>query len=195
MATEGWVAPPLRPLPRRARARRLLRSVLDPRAWAHLARVVNYWNYAHVEPRRRMRLGEGVRISPVATFANAANIELGPRVLVGENTRLWAGPGRARVVVGADTLIGPNVLVTAASYLFREGAPIAAQRMREADVIVGVDVWIGAGAIVLAGSRIGDGAVVAAGAVVRGAVEPRAVVAGNPARPVARRDRAPPEGP
>jgi acetyltransferase-like isoleucine patch superfamily enzyme len=161
--------------------------LLDPRAWAHLAKIVNYYNYAHVEPRRLMRCGAGARISPVATFANGRHIALGARVLVGENTRLWAGAGGARIVVGDDTLIGPNVLITAASYRFRDGAPIAAQRMREADVVVGPDVWIGAGAIVLAGSAIGAGSVVAAGAVVRGAFGPGAILAGNPAREIGRR--------
>lgn len=169
-----------------ARRRRLLRARLDPRAWAHLVKIVNYYNYAHVEPRREMRCGEGVRISPVATFANARHIEIGPRALVGENSRIWAGAGGARVVVGADTLIGPNVLITAASYRFRDGAPIGEQAMQEADVIVGADVWIGAGAIVLMGSVIGEGSVVAAGSVVRGAFGPHAILAGNPAR-----DRAP----
>jgi maltose O-acetyltransferase len=44
--------------------------------------------------------------------------------------------------------------------------------------------WIGAGAIILPGARIGDGAVVAAGSVVTKDVAPRMIVAGNPAREV-----------
>jgi phosphonate metabolism protein (transferase hexapeptide repeat family) len=51
-------------------------------------------------------------------------------------------------------------------------------------VAIGHDVWIGHGAIVLPGRRIGTGAVVAAGAVVTKDVEPYAIVAGNPARPI-----------
>jgi carbonic anhydrase/acetyltransferase-like protein (isoleucine patch superfamily) len=43
-------------------------------------------------------------------------------------------------------------------------------------------VWIGHGAIVLPGRSIGDGAVVAAGAVVTKDVPPYAIVGGNPAR-------------
>jgi phosphonate metabolism protein (transferase hexapeptide repeat family) len=49
-------------------------------------------------------------------------------------------------------------------------------------VILGNDVWIGHGAIVLPGRRIGDGAVVAAGAIVTKDVPAYAIVAGNPAR-------------
>ena len=49
-------------------------------------------------------------------------------------------------------------------------------------VAIGHDVWIGHGAIVLPGRRIGDGAVIAAGAVVTNEVPAYAIVAGNPAR-------------
>lgn len=52
---------------------------------------------------------------------------------------------------------------------------------------IGNDVWIGHGAIVLPGRSIGDGAVVAAGAVVTKDVAPYAIVAGTPARPIRRR--------
>ena len=50
------------------------------------------------------------------------------------------------------------------------------------------DVWIGAGAVVLGGSHIGHGAVVAAGAVVRGIVEAETIVGGIPARVIGRRE-------
>lgn len=56
------------------------------------------------------------------------------------------------------------------------------QRRRDQWVTIGHDVWIGHGAIVLPGRSIGDGAVVAAGAVVTKDVAPYAIVAGNPAR-------------
>jgi acetyltransferase-like isoleucine patch superfamily enzyme len=52
---------------------------------------------------------------------------------------------------------------------------------------IGRDVWIGANAVILGGVTIGDGAVIAAGAVVNRDVEAGAVVAGVPAREVRRR--------
>jgi acetyltransferase-like isoleucine patch superfamily enzyme len=55
------------------------------------------------------------------------------------------------------------------------------------DVVIGSDVWIGAGATILSGVRIGDGAVVAARAVVVRDVPPYGIAAGNPAAIVAHR--------
>ncbi|TMV07739.1 CatB-related O-acetyltransferase [Ruegeria sediminis] len=49
------------------------------------------------------------------------------------------------------------------------------------DTVIGNDVWIGYGALILPGARVGNGAVIGAGAVVRGSVPPYAIVTGNPA--------------
>lgn len=58
-------------------------------------------------------------------------------------------------------------------------------------VVIGHDVWIGANAVVLRGVSIGNGAIVAAGAVVTKDVEPWTIVGGVPARPI--RSRFPDE--
>lgn len=55
------------------------------------------------------------------------------------------------------------------------------------DVIIGNDVWIGYGALILSGVKIGDGAVIGANAVVAKDVAPYSIVVGNPAREVRKR--------
>lgn len=52
---------------------------------------------------------------------------------------------------------------------------------RGKSILIGPDVWIGFGAIILTGVRIGRGAIIAAGSLVKDDVSPYAVVAGCPA--------------
>lgn len=58
--------------------------------------------------------------------------------------------------------------------------------------IIGNDVWIGVGAIILSGTKIGDGAVIGAGSVVSSDIPPYAIASGNPAR-VTRTRFSPPQ--
>ena len=170
--------------------KRILRGVLgllDPRAYVHALRLINYYNYSHVVPRRSLRLGPGVAISPNAVFANPERIEIGARTTVGARCALWAGPGKGRIVIGEDVLFGPEVMVTASNYRFDDGSPVTQQAMDEADVIIGRDVWLGTRAIVLPGAQIGDGAIIGAAAIVRGVIPAGAIAVGAPARVVGQR--------
>lgn len=63
-----------------------------------------------------------------------------------------------------------------------EAAGIPGYAFSRGDVVIGSDVWLCTGAVILSGVTVGDGAVVAAGAVVSRDVAPYSVVAGNPAR-------------
>lgn len=175
---------------RRSKGQRLLRllgSAIDPRAWAHGFKIRNYYNYTHVAELRQIRMGRNVAISPTASFANGRNIEIGDKVSIGAHASLWAGSGTARIVIGSHVLIAPSVMITAANYRFNDPGLITAQAMDEVDVVIGSNVWIGYGAVILPGARIGDGAVVGAGAVVRGTVPDYAVIANEPARVIGHR--------
>jgi acetyltransferase-like isoleucine patch superfamily enzyme len=105
---------------------------------------------------------------------------------------VYVGPGcriNPGVYVGRYSMVGPDVQIVGNDHIFdRPGVPVIfSGRPVFRQTIVGKDVWIGAGATVLCGVRIGDGAVVAAGAVVTHDVDPFTVVGGVPARPIRRR--------
>lgn len=147
-------------------------------------------------------------------LAVGGRVTLGPGVHVGPGSRLWAPRGLsvgAETYVGrwctieADGRIGRGVLIANAvgivgrrDHDFRaQGVPVRAapwvgdagydRWAEQGEVEIGDDVWIGYGAIVLSGARIGRGAVIAAGAVVTGAVPPYEIWGGNPARAIGRR--------
>jgi acetyltransferase-like isoleucine patch superfamily enzyme len=185
--TDTPALPRKRMYSRPERLLRLIGGVLDPRAWAHLFKLVNYYNYSHVQPMRRMRIGPNPSISPTATFANPQNIEMGANVRIGARCTIWGGVGTARVRIGDDAMFGPDVMITASSYRYNDGAPVTRQASDEADVVIGRDVWLGGRVIVLPGVTIGDGAIVGAGTVVTKSVPPMAVAVGVPARVVGER--------
>lgn len=171
-------------LGRGARLVRLVGSMLDPRAWLHLFKILNYYNYSHVTPLRQIAFGASPNVSPDAVFSNPARIAIGDRVRIGSRCHIWAGPRDGAIRIGNDVLFGPEVMLTAATYDYNAGAPVTDQPMREADIEIGNDVWLATRAVVLPGARIGDGAIVAAGATVKGEVPPMAIVAGSPAKVV-----------
>ena len=169
------------------RALRLILSTFDPRAWTHLFKLVNYYNYTHVTPRRALTTGPDAAISPTVSFAHAENITLGKAPHLGSGCKLWAGRGPGRITAGDNLLLGPEVMMVTTSYRFNDGAPVTSQPMTEAPITIGHDVWIGAKSTILPGATIGDGAVIAAAAVIRGQVPARAIMAGVPARQVGTR--------
>lgn len=174
-------------LSRRQRLWRLLSGVLDPRAWAHLIKLVNYYNHTHVTPLRRVTLGPTPSISPTASFSYPERITIGARVRIGTRSVIWAGPAKGRVTIGDDVLFGPDVMITAASYRYNDGHPVTDQASDEADIVIGNDVWLGTRVVVLPGAKIGDGAIIGAHSIVRGEIPPMTVAVGSPAKVVSQR--------
>ncbi len=90
---------------------------------------------------------------------------------------------RGQVKIGNDVIIGPRVTILSEEHNYADQAcPIRLQGVTRKDTTIGNNVWIGASVTILGGVKIGDGAIIAAGAVVRSDVEPFAVYAGVPAK-------------
>ncbi len=167
---------------------RVLETVFDPGTYAHPIRLLHFYGYSHVRPRRRMTLGEGARIAPNISIRNGERVSVGARTHVGERAYLWAGDSHGRVTIGEDCRIGPEAFITASDYGLRPDQKIAEQERHEADIVIGNDVWLGARVFVGAGVTIGDGSVVSAGSVVTRSLPPGSIAVGIPARVVRRRD-------
>lgn len=127
------------------------------------------------------RLGAGTRIYPRALIYSPRFVCIGTNVSINDFVHIR---GLGGVEIGDDTLIAPHVVITSQSHDVGTLAKGELYRRTNtaAPVRIGKNVWIGSGAIILPGVSIGDGAVVAAGAVVNGDVKARTLVAGVPAR-------------
>jgi acetyltransferase-like isoleucine patch superfamily enzyme len=132
--------------------------------------------------QRRLRsCGSGLNVSQGVIFEFPERIDLGDRLFVNRGTLITA---HADIRIGDDVLIGPYVVINSGNHNYSDLIqPINSQGHTADPVIIGNDVWLGAHCVILRGVKIGDGAVVAAGAVVIDDVPPRTLVAGIPAVP------------
>ena len=106
---------------------------------------------------------------------------VGKDVYVGEDLLIIDEPSdRGMVSIGDRVAISPRVtLVVSSRPNFSRTAPYVP--VRHSQIIIGSDVWLGTGTVVLPGIKIGEGAVVAANSVVTKDVESYTIVGGSPA--------------
>lgn len=122
--------------------------------------------------------GHGVWIEPPFFCDYGANITLGDQVFFNFNCVVL---DVAPVHIGSRVLFGPAVQIYAATH------PLSAAARRSwleagKPVAIGDDVWVGGGAIICPGARIGARSVIGAGSVVTGDVPEGVFAAGNPCR-------------
>jgi serine acetyltransferase len=162
---------------------------------------------------RFRRLGEGACIGfPVGAIFGEEWIEVGAHTLIAPYVTLSAGfvpgldlgpdpvvrigaacsigrgnqiIGHQSIEIGNDVFTGPNVYITDQNHTYCDPEqPIGRQWPENNPVAIGAGCWIGTGAIVLPGTRLGRNVAVAAGAVVRGEFPDHCVIAGVPAKVV-----------
>jgi maltose O-acetyltransferase len=88
------------------------------------------------------------------------------------------------VEIGDHNMFGPDVYITDSNHTTNNDKGPGQLPMERGRVVIGSRCWIGAKAVILKDVELGDGCVVAAGAVVTRSVAPGQTVAGVPARPV-----------
>ena len=135
-------------------------------------------------------VGEGTLIAALVTMSAGLvpGQDLGPDPVLRIGDRCVIGRGSHIVAhqsleIGDDVWTGPYVYITDQNHGYADPhVPIGRQLPVNRAVSIGAGSWLGAGAIVLPGARIGRNVVIAAGSVVRGEIPDRCVVAGVPAK-------------
>ena len=119
--------------------------------------------------------------------AGNSYLRIGANTAINEYCNIRASGGN--IQIGHDCIIAQMVSIIASNHSTRLGLPMKDQpwSTETVSVSIGNDVWIGAGAVILPGSRLEDGAVIAAGAVVKGLIPAGEIWGGIPARRLKRR--------
>ena len=155
-----------------------------------LIQVYNATSVRAVEDRRRLlrdllgSIGEGTEIRPPLYVDYGSHISIGARCFA--NFGLVA-LDVAPITIGDDVQIASNVQLLTPTHPVEPG-PRRAKWEAAKPITIGDNVWLGGGAIVLAGVSIGENTVVGAGAVVPRDLPPNVVAVGNPARIVRQLD-------
>lgn len=175
---------------------RMLRGELyiadDPELEADAARCdallarFNATRATDVDERRRILtellgdLGEGTVIRPPLVMDYGYQTSIGPRTFINSGCVIL---DVARVRIGADVQVGPNVQLLTPTHPIEAG-PRRDKLEAAEPITIGDNAWLGGGVIVLPGVTIGRDTVVGAGAVVTKDLPPGVVAVGNPARVV-----------
>jgi acetyltransferase-like isoleucine patch superfamily enzyme len=128
----------------------------------------------------------GYDVAPTAQCVStvqfhAPNVSLAAGVFCAHEVRFFGGPS-SQISIGTNVQVGPQVCFVARTHHlgpsdYRAGDP------KDTTITVGPGAWIGARVVIVGPSRVGEGAVIAAGASVRGDVPPNVLWFGSPHQP------------
>lgn len=124
------------------------------------------------------RIGKKLEIVPPFYCDYGFNISVGDEVFMNMNCCIL---DIAPITIGNQVMFGPNVQVYGATHPLNPNKRYLGEEAGKR-IIIEDQVWIGGGAILCPGVRIGKGAVVAAGAIVVKDVPANTFVGGNPAK-------------
>lgn len=132
--------------------------------------------------------GYGVTFNPFNSLLYYEHISVGNKAYIGPETMLMATP-MARIILQDMALVGPRVSIITGNHsthilgkLICDYLPEDKLLNDDQDVVIESDVWVGTGAIILKGVRIGRGTIIGAGSVVTKSIPPYCIAAGVPAK-------------
>lgn len=149
----------------------------------HIISHIPYWKLRKLYYKiLGMNIGRGSIINMNLYLVNAKQINIGVHTHINRNCFL---DGRAGIIIGDSVSVSHNVSIITGGHDYNSSVFAG----RYYPITIGNYVWIGVNATILQGVTIGDGAVIAAGAVVTKDVPPYTVVGGVPAKIVGSRNK------
>jgi lipopolysaccharide O-acetyltransferase len=153
--------------------------------------------HSYIRGLARMKVGQGFRAGPGLWLEAVTSYKgqvFSPTLLIGEGVQVgqWVHIAATHSVeIGDHCLLGSRILITDHSHgQYSASDPVSS--LSPADrpldsvgrVVIGRNVWIGDGVVVLPGANIGEGSVIGANSVVTGNIPPLTIAAGVPTRTI-----------
>lgn len=134
---------------------------------------------------KNISTGTNVTMGPFGYIhAESGTLHTGNNVSMGSHVFVCPSEGGC-IFIGDNCIIGPGTVIRAANHGTQDsGIPMRDQPHIPGTIRIDSDVWIAANCTILPDTHIGEGAVVAAGAVVTKDVPPYTIVGGVPAKPI-----------
>ena len=148
----------------------ILRSLWLRNAFKKCPNNVYLGKIGHIEHPECVTLGSGVSFGDNCWFGADNHITANLRIEIGDN-----------VLTGKRVTISDNNHGNSEKETLGQ-APRLREVVSKGPIRIGNNVWIGENSVVLSGVTIGDGAIIAAGAIVTKDVPPYAIVGGNAAK-------------
>ena len=142
---------------------------------------INALSYNGVKIGNNFTLGKYSIIECTGVLRDVGNsLTIGNNV--GMNHYCFIG-ARGDIIIGNNVIFGPRVSIFSENHNYSDQSRlINEQGVTKGKTIIGDDVWVGANVSIMSGVEIGDGCVIASGAVVTKSVSPYSIVAGIPAK-------------
>lgn len=143
--------------------------------------TINALSYDGVEIGNNFTLGKYAIIECTGVLRNVgSSLKIGNNV--GINHYCFIGV-RGDIEIGDDVIFGPRVNIFSENHNYEQiNVPIKHQGVTKDKTVIGNDVWIGANVSIMSGVNIGDGCIIAAGAVVTKDIPSYSIVGGVPAK-------------
>lgn len=147
---------------------------LDHRVYIHACK-----HGVHIGRNTRVMYNAELHVFNFRDLPNAG-IWIGENCVIGPYNIIM---GHGGTHIGNNVIIAPRVSILPVNHNYDDASqPIREQGLDTQGIVIEDDVWIGAGAILLDGVRVGKGSVVGAGSVITRDVPPYSLVAGSPAK-------------
>lgn len=131
---------------------------------------------------KNIRLDDSVylkRNSIVGAASPNARVSVGRNTTIGFNSIIMASQ---KIEISDNVMIAPNVYIVDSNHGTNHLKPFNEQDNISSPIQIGSNVWIGAGAIILAGVKIPDNTIIGAGALVNKPIENSGIYVGMPAK-------------